>query len=169
MSSVLDAELLKVANLFGGEEAVAVTKVLKKLGEATDEKIANESTIRMNTVRKILYKLYDHGLVACTRLRDEKTGWYLFLWKLQPEQVDAFIRSRKRRILDRFKRRLEFESNHSFFACPKCQGVRLTFEQAMETAFRCPNCTGALQSAENPNVVKFLTGKINQIEEELRR
>ena len=85
--SVLDEELIKIANLFGGEEAVTVVKSLKKIGEATDEIIANDCGIRLNTVRKVLYKLYDHGLVSCTRVRDEKTGWFIFYWRLQPRLI----------------------------------------------------------------------------------
>ncbi|WP_455283785.1 hypothetical protein, partial [[Eubacterium] cellulosolvens] len=73
----MDEELMKVARLFGGEEAVTVINILKKKSEATDETLANESTVRLNTVRKILYKLYDHGLVSCTRVRDERTGWFI--------------------------------------------------------------------------------------------
>lgn len=158
---------MKVASLFGGEEAVTVVKTLKRLDEGTDEAISNESAVRLNTVRKILYRLYDHGIVSCTRLRDEKTGWYIFYWKLQTDQLDAFIRSRKRRVLDKLKLRLDFERNHSFFVCKKCQDVRITFEEAMESSFRCPKCGGQLESSDNSQVIEVLEDKIKQIQAEL--
>jgi len=167
--AVLDEELMKVARLFGGDEAVTVVNILKNKSEATDEMLANESTVRLNTVRKILYKLYDHGLVSCTRVRDEKTGWFIFYWKLQMDQLDAFIRSRKRRVLEKLKHKLDYETNHSFFICKKCGDVRVTFEEAMESSFRCSKCGGQLESSENAPVVEFLEKRIKQIEDELKQ
>lgn len=171
--SVLDEELIKVANLFGGEEAVAVVKSLKKIGEATDEIIANdlktEKEIRLNSVRKILYKLYDHGLVSCTRVRDEKTGWFIFYWRLQPDQLDAFIRSRKKRALDKLKTRLDFERDHTFFICRTDLDVRVTFEEAMESSFKCGKCGNQLESSENSDMVSVLESRIERLEAELSR
>ena len=172
--SVLDEELIKVANLFG-EEAITVVNSLKALGEGTDEIIANDcktrfnKEVRLNTVRKILYKLYDHGLVSCTRVRDEKTGWFIFYWRLQPDQLDAFIRSRKKRALDKMKQRLDYERNHTFFICKNDSDVRVTFEEAMETSFKCGKCGNKLESAENAGMVTVLQSKIERLEAELSR
>jgi len=167
--SVLDEELIKIANLFGGEEAITVVKSLKKLGEGTDEIIANDCTIRLNTVRKVLYKLYDHGLVSCTRVRDEKTGWFIFYWRLQPDQLDAFIRSRKKRALDKLKQRLDFERSHNFFICKTDSEVRVTFEDAMESSFKCSKCGNQLDSSENAGMISVLESKIDKLEAELSR
>jgi transcription initiation factor TFIIE subunit alpha len=169
--SVLDEELIKVANLFGGEEAVTVVKSLKKLGEGTDETITNDcgAAVRLNNVRKVLYKLYDHGLVSCTRVRDEKTGWFIFYWRLQPDQLDAFIRSRKRRALDKLQQRLEYERGHTFFVCKTDTDVRITFEEAMESSFKCSKCGNQLQNLENTGEVAFLETKIQRLEAELSR
>jgi transcription initiation factor TFIIE subunit alpha len=165
--SILDAEIIKVANLFGGEEAVTVVKVLQKIKEGTDEQVANESQVRLNTVRKVLYRLYDHGLVSCQRERDEKTGWYIFHWKLQQDQLDAFIRSRKKRVLDKLRQRLDYERNHSFFICKKDADVRLTFEEAMESSFKCTKCGSQLDNKDNSTLVMTLEEKIKKIESEL--
>jgi transcription initiation factor TFIIE subunit alpha len=165
--SILDEEFLKLAPFFGGEEALTVVKTLMKLKEATDESIANESGIRLNTIRKILYKLYDHALVSAKRVQDEKTGWYIFYWKLQSDQLDAFIRNRKRRTLEKLKARYDFELAHEFFVCPKCQNVRVTFEDAMESTFRCIQCGEQLKSVNNEKIVQFLAARIKLIEAEL--
>ena len=166
---MLDEELIKIANLFGGEEAVTVVKSLKKLGEGTDEIISTDCTIRLNTVRKVLYKLYDHGLVSCTRVRDEKTGWFIFYWRLQPDQLDAFIRSRKKRALDKLKQRLDFERGHNFFVCKTDSEVRVTFEEAMESSFKCAKCGNQLDSSENAGMITVLESKIDKLEAELSR
>jgi transcription initiation factor TFIIE subunit alpha len=167
--SVLDEELIKIANLFGGEEAVTIVKSLKKLGEGTDETVANDCGVRLNTIRKVLYKLYDHGLVSCTRVRDEKTGWFIFYWRLQPDQLDAFIRSRKKRILDRLKVRLDHERNHTFFVCKTDSEIRITFEEAMESSFKCSKCGNQLEGLDNSADVTLLESKIQRLEAELSR
>jgi len=164
----IDEELTKVARFFGGDEAVRVVEVLQRQKEATDDAIAAETGIRLNTVRKILYKLYDHALVSSTRVRNETTGWYTFYWRLQPDQLDAFIRSRKRRTLEKLKSRLEHERGHSFYVCRKCSEVRMTFEEAMETAFRCPKCGGHVTGVENTKIVEKLSELIKKLEDELR-
>ncbi len=163
----VNEELEKVASILGGEGAASVVQVLAKTKEATDDVIANDSGVKLNSVRKILYKLYDHGLVSCTRFRDEKTGWYVFSWKLQPDQLDAFIRSRKKRTLEKLQTRLNYEKSHSFFICKKCQPVRVTFEEAMDTAFRCSSCDGQLVGAENNGIVEVLSDIVAKLEEEL--
>lgn len=173
--SVLDEELIKIANLFGGDDAATVVKSLKHLREGTDETITNDCKerlkieVRLNSVRKVLYKLYDHGLVSCARVRDEKTGWFIFFWRLQPDQLDAFIRSRKKRALDKLRQRLDYERNHTFFICKTDTDVRVTFEEAMETSFRCAKCGNQLESTENSDVIGALETKIQLLEAELSR
>ncbi len=173
--SVLDEELIKVANLFGGEDSVTVVNSLKAIGEGTDEIITADcktrfnKELRLNTVRKVLYKLYDHGLVSCTRVRDEKTGWFIFYWRLQPDQLDAFIRSRKKRALDKLKQRLDYERSHTFFVCKTDGDIRVTFEEGMETSFKCGKCGNQLESSENADIVTVLESKIQKLEAELSR
>ncbi|MGQ9543347.1 MAG: transcription factor E [Candidatus Bathyarchaeia archaeon] len=162
-----DDELIKVAGLLGEEDATKVVRSIMKLKEATDEAIANDSGVRINVVRKILYKLYDKALVSCTRARDEKTGWFIFYWRLQPEQLDAFIRSRKRKSLEKLKVRLEYEKAHSFFTCNKCSNIRLSFEEAIESAFKCPKCNGQLVEYDNSKIIDELSKVIQKLESEL--
>src|SRR5229473_6035303 len=130
-------DLARLASFFGGEEAINVVKALAQAGVTTDDVIANQANVRLNTARKILYKLYDHALVTCTRNRDETTGWFIYHWKLQPDQLDAFVRSRKKKVLEKLRARLDYEKTHSFFMCKGCLKGRVTFEEAMESAFRC--------------------------------
>jgi predicted transcriptional regulator len=100
LSTIDDATLNKVALALGDEDAVRLIEHLKTVDEITDDEIANKTGIRLNSVRKILYKLYDHSLVSLRRTRDPKTGWFIFHWKLQPDQLEGFILSQKRRVLE---------------------------------------------------------------------
>ena len=82
LSTIDDATLMKVATAMGEEEAGKLIEHLKSVNEITDDEIANKTGIRLNIVRRILYKLYDHSLVSLRRTRDPKTGWFIFHWKL---------------------------------------------------------------------------------------
>lgn len=167
LSTIDDVTLMKVAEALGEEEAVKLIDVLKNSDETTDDEIANKTGIRLNSVRKILYKLYDHSLVSLRRTRDPKTGWFIFHWKLQPDQLEGFILSQKRRVLEKLNIRLEYEKNHDFYYChtPGCK--RIPFEDAVELVFRCSTCGKPLMHYENGKIVQLLTQKVEQLRKEL--
>ena len=174
MSVFVDDDVLrKVANVIGGEEAVLVVMALKRFKEATDDQILAyiaeqiETEIKLNDVRKILFKLYNHSIIQCDRLRDENTGWFIFRWRLQLDQVEGLIKNQKKRILKILKTRLDYEGGHDFFYCytPECK--RLTFEDAMEYIFKCPTCGKTLKHFDNSKIINALKEKTDQLEKEL--
>jgi len=167
LSTIDDATLMKVAEALGEEEAVKLIEILKNSDETTDDEIANKAGIRLNSVRKILYKLYDHSLVSLRRTRDPKTGWFIFHWRLQPDQLEGFILSQKRRVLEKLNIRLEYEKNHDFYYCfvPGCK--RIPFEEAVELVFRCPTCGKPLMHYDNGKIVLALTKKVELLRKEL--
>jgi transcription initiation factor TFIIE subunit alpha len=168
MAEFIDNEaFLKVADVLGGEEAVTIVDILKSSGEVTDDEIANKAGIRLNFVRKILYRLYDHSLLTLRRTRDSETGWFIFHWRLQPEQFGGFISNQKARVLEKLETRLRYEKNHDFYYCntPGCE--RIPFEDAMEMVFRCPTCNKPLMHCDNSEIVKVLSEKIEQLRKEL--
>ncbi len=167
LSNIDDATLIKVAEALGEEDAVKLIGILKNSEEITDDEIANKTGIRLNFVRKILYKLYDHSLVSLKRTRDPKTGWFIFHWRLQPDQLEGFILSQKRRVLEKLNIRLQYEKNHDFYYCytPGCK--RIPFEEAVELVFRCPTCGKPLMHYENEKILQVLTKKVEQLGKEL--
>ncbi len=168
MASFIDDEtLVKVAEAFGSEEAVRIIDTLKEVDETTDEEIANRTEIRLNSVRKILYKLYDHSLVALRRSRDENTGWFIFHWRLQPDQLEGFILNQKRRVLEKLEARLRYEKDHDFFYCYTDGCKRIPFEEAMEIVFRCSSCNKPLMHYDNDKIIDSLTRKVEQLRKEL--
>lgn len=162
-----DSVLMKVAEALGEEEAVKIIDILKNSSAITDDEIANKSGIRLNYVRKILYKLYDHSIVGLRRTRDPETGWFIFHWKLQLDQLEGFILSQKRRVLEKLVLRLEYEKDHDFFHCstPGCKKV--PFEDAVELVFRCPTCGKPLMHYENEDLIGVLASKVEQLRNEL--
>lgn len=167
MYFVDDKTLNKVAETFGSEDAVQIIDTLKGANEITDDEIAFQTGIRLNFVRKILYKLYDHSLVALRRSRDENTGWFVFHWRLQPDQLDGFITNQKRRVLEKLENRLEHEKNHEFYYCSTTGCRRTPFEEAVELVFRCPTCNKLMMHFDNKKLVEVLNVKIGELRKEL--
>lgn len=167
LSTIDDATMTKVATAMGEEEAVQLVEHLKNIGETTDDEIANKTGIRLNLVRKILYKLYDHSLVSLRRTRDPKTGWFIFHWKLQADQLEGFILSQKRRVLDKLNVRLEYEKNHDFYYCNTLGCERVPFEEAVELVFQCSTCGKPLSHCGNEYIVEKLSEKVDQLRQEL--
>ena len=167
LSTIDDATLMKVALALGEEEAVKLIEHLKGVEEITDDEIANKTGIRLNAVRKILYKLYDHSLVSLRRTRDPKTGWFIFHWKLQPDQLEGFILSQKRRVLEKLNVRLEYEKNHDFYYCNNSECKRVPFEDAVEVVFHCATCGSALVHFGNERMVIKLGEKVEILRKEL--
>lgn len=167
LSNIDDATLVKVAEALGEEEATKLIGILKNAEETTDDEIANKTAIRLNFVRKILYKLYDHSLVSLRRTRDPKTGWFIFHWRLQPDQLEGFILSQKRQVLEKLDVRLAYEKNHDFYYCytPGCK--RIPFEDAVELVFRCPTCGKPLMHYDNDKMLSALSRRVEQLRKEL--
>jgi transcription initiation factor TFIIE subunit alpha len=167
LSFVDEKTLNKVAEVFGNEEAIKVINILKDVDEITDDEIANKTGIRLNFVRKILYKLYDHSLVGLRRSRDENTGWFIFHWRLQPDQLEGFILNQKRRVLEKLQTRLDYEKGHDFYSCDSGKCPRIPFEEAVESVFRCPSCGQRLMHFDNAPIIKALELKVEQLRKEL--
>jgi transcription initiation factor TFIIE subunit alpha len=167
LSNIDGATLAKVAEALGEEDAVKLIEILKNSEEITDDEIANKTSIRLNSVRKILYKLYDHSLVGLRRTRDPKTGWFIFHWRLQPDQLEGFILGQKRAVLEKLDIRMAYEKNHDFYYCytPGCK--RIPFEEAVEVVFRCPTCGKALMHFDNEQMLAALSKRVDQLRKEL--
>ena len=163
----VDDETLKKVTALFGEDAVRVVEVLERVNEITDIQIVDQTEIRLNTVRKTLYRLYDHSLVGLRRTRDKETGWFVFHWRLQPDQLEGFIFNQKRRVLEKLETRLRYEKSHEFYCCktPGCK--RFPFAEAFELLFKCPACDKPMSYVTNNKIIEPMTQKVEQIRMEL--
>ena len=167
MARKRNKELMKFAEEIGGEEAIEVIKALEKKGEATDEELAEVTGIRVNTVRKILYSLYDNQLAEFRRTRDKDTGWYYYYWRLETKRLPEIIKAKKMQELKKLKEVLDEETREIYYHCGTPGHPRLTFDEAMEYEFRCPLCGEMLMQYDNTEIVKELQEKIKKLEKEL--
>ena len=158
---------VKIAGLIGGEEYLKVARALLNTEDATDEEIASATGLRINIVRKVLYDTFGKALITGVRVKDEKKGWFVYRWRAKRDQVDNFIENQKKKILDRLRKRLQYEEATEFYQCGNQDCPRVTFEQSVEMFFKCPNCKGLLNMVDNSKVKQALRQKIEQISRDI--
>jgi len=150
-----------------GEEGLDVVQCLIERDE-TDEKISEETGLRLNTVRKILYKLYDYRLASYVRTKDKEIGWYTYTWTLNLTRMDDILLLRKKHILSELNERLDFEREHVFFSCSS-DATKYSFDLATETGFKCPTCNSALEYVDNQANITALEKRVKKVEKDINQ
>jgi len=162
-------ELLAFIETVMGPYARKVFEYLVELGEeASDSQISEALGLKVNEVRKALYALSEYGLLSYRRVRDKNTGWFIYYWRINIDDINGILLLRKKEILRKLKERLNYENENSFYYCP-VDGTRYTFDEAFENGFVCPRCGAELIYIDNEKTKKILLEKIRVLEEELRR
>ncbi len=167
MSSTREELIKTVVQEFAGEEALEVLGHLKEDVETTDEVIATETGMRLNAVRKILYKLYDLHLASYRRTRDKSTGWFKYFWLLEPSRIHGILLERKLKVLERLEQRLIYEGQNTFYYCKNNGCPRHTFEEAMAQTFKCPICAGHLDHDDNSEIIRILKKQIELLKADI--
>lgn len=146
-----------------GEEDIDNLEIVKYLndGVTTDEEIAEKTGIKLNTVRKILYRLYDAGLASYKRSKDPETQWFTYDWHFEPEEVNKKIEENLQKKIEDLENYTEYEENTLFFKCPE-NHTRFDFADAYEMGFTCPECGEELTEDDN-------TEMINQLKEGIKK
>ena len=160
--------LKQVVIEFAGDDAYEVVSQLKEDEETTDEKIRDETGMRLNVVRKILYKLYDLHLASYRRTRNKETGWFVYYWKLEPDRIHDLLYDKKVKVLERLKQRFDFEVENTFYHCNNNGCPRHTFEEAMVNAFKCPICNNQLVHVDNSQIISMLKKQIAILDEDIK-
>jgi len=146
-----------------GEGGVEIASIIG-MKESTAEELAEETTMKINDVRKVLYKLYDHRLASYRRIRDKNTGWYIYYWKLDVEKAPEIIGEIEDNYLSRLEERLEHETSSMYFLC-KNNCMRYSFEEAQELMFKCPHCEESLEYFDNTKIITRLEDEISNIKD----
>ena len=151
----MELSQLEIDNLVGevsGRDAVPVAQFILNTGENVSEfLIAEKLEITINHIRNILYRLQENNLVTFMRKKDKKKGWYIYYWTFNKVQAGILIKKLKEKRILTLKKRLEKEAE-DFLSCRK-KCLRITFNNALENNFKCPECEGILKQVSNKKQV----------------
>lgn len=150
---------------FGGPEAIKIAKILLDADdETTDEKIAELSKVKLNIVRKILYILNENKLTKFKRVRDKRSGWFVYYWQESFDNLPILLDERREMVIRKLETRMKHEDQNYFFQCSNGCAGRYIFIEAMDLNFQCPNCNGGrLEEDRNDIKVKFLKESIMKL------
>jgi transcription initiation factor TFIIE subunit alpha len=150
-----------------GEDAVAITDYLYGKERISEFTIAEEVDYEIHTARYILYKMLENNLATFIRRKDRIKGWYICYWTLDLERIAR----KQRELLDdqisELENRLENEQGSQFYMCSNTC-VRLTFPEAAENNYKCPECGEIMNTQDNSRTVEFLQQRIDELNEEKR-
>lgn len=135
------------------ENSISIIKCLLE-GKITDEEISEEIELRLNIVRRILYKLYDAGLASYKRSKDPETQWYTYSWKFEGDRVIETIARKYEKNSKEREASIAYEEGNMFFTC--LNGCRYNFEDASEYNFLCPECELTLEYQDNTSLITEL-------------
>ncbi len=148
----------------GGQNAIAIFQVLISKKDITDEQIAEITELKLNKIRKTLYKFNESHVATYRRERDPDTGWFVYYWTFRQEGLITLIQQRQKAVLNVLQQRYDFESQNAMYTCDmRCQ--QLLFNEAFEASFMCPTCGTLLIQIENGDLLNVLQSKISQLTE----
>ncbi len=151
-----------------GDDVVTLVKYLKNKKNVSEFKLASIIKKEVNATRNMLYRLYENNLVSFIRRKDKKKGWYIYYWTFNLKRVKDLIKSLKKKRLIKLKERLERERGSIFFLCPnKC--IRLSFEQATEFEFKCPECGTLMEQEDSRKLIERIEAEIKELEKEVKK
>jgi len=150
-----------------GEDVLPLVKVLKNKKNVSEFKLASSIRREINMTRNMLYRLYDHNLVSFMRKKDKKKGWYIYYWTFNLKRVKYLTEDLKKKRLERLSERLEREQSTQFFSCP-APCIRLSFEQATDFEYKCPECGLLLHQEDNSGKITEIKAEIAQLQKDLK-
>jgi transcription initiation factor TFIIE subunit alpha len=141
-----------------------ITENIKREIKETEIDFEPDDTevLKLNTVRKTLYKLYSEKLAQFRRIRDKSTGWFIYYWWHEFDLLEEILIEKKKVVENKLRERLSFEEKNYFFICKTCQNINIkyNFDEAFELNFRCPDCGSPLEAQDNQKIIEVLKNKI---------
>lgn len=140
-------KILDIVYEIVGDDAAQVVEYLYTNPGASEFDISENIGFAVSQIRSILYELKAKNLIDYDRRKDKEKGWYLYYWRVLPQNFETVYMNEKKKKLEQFEERLESEENSVNYICPNfCK--RLSFEDSLENNFSCPIC-GTLMNEEN--------------------
>lgn len=165
---MIPQKILDITNELVSEEASQVVEFLYSNPGASEFDISENIGFAVSQIRSILYELKSKNLIDYDRRKDKEKGWYLYYWRVLPQNFDTVYKNEKKKKLEQFKEHLENEENSTFYICPNfCK--RLSFEDALESNFTCPVCNTLMNEENKTRKIDILKRNIAEHEDLLAK
>ncbi|HLC66764.1 MAG TPA: hypothetical protein VJK52_03945 [Candidatus Nanoarchaeia archaeon] len=149
-----------------GADVLPLVHALRNKRNVSEFKIAEQLKLEINVIRNMLYRLLHANLVSFIRRKDKKKGWYIYYWTFKPKMVPFHSQDLRKKRLEGLKERLQRERDNHFYVCDhRC--MRLSFEQAMDYEFKCPECGNLMNQEDNAKVIEKIEDEIKRMESEV--
>ncbi|MEW5955390.1 MAG: hypothetical protein AB1626_02520 [Candidatus Micrarchaeota archaeon] len=135
-------------------------KIVESIGDGTtDEKIEEQTKLKIAEIRSLLNHLHSYGVVEYTREKNMTSGWFTYTWKVNADRALQNFLVMKQREYSELKKQYATAENAFIYACrSKC--AKLAFDVALESQFRCPSCKGMLKEINASEEMAELEKKI---------
>lgn len=161
---VVDSVVSEVA----GADVIPLVRALKNKSNISEFILADKIDREINETRNMLYRLFDANLVTFMRKKDKKKGWYIYYWTFNARRVKDLVWGLKRKRIDRLKERLKREQSSDFFTCAsRC--IRLSFDQAVDFEYKCPECGQLMHQENNKQKIEEIMKEVAALEAELQK
>ncbi|MDK6027769.1 hypothetical protein QPL79_00060 [Ignisphaera sp. 4213-co] len=158
-----DSELLKIIEqMYGASGRKVLETLLNSSSGKTIDEIAQETGIRVNDVRRLLYEMSSGGFVAYIRSQRGESHWYNYRWFSNYSMIKAAISRRIKDVIRVLHERLNYESNNTFYICPNDFSI-YTFDEAFENNFQCIHCGSDLVEFNNKLITSYLTNVLEKL------
>ena len=155
------SEINRLVEEVAGRDSAPVAELIIVNGENVSEFLISETLeIGINQVINILYRLQENNLVTFMRKKDKKKGWYIYYWTFNKVQAKLLISKLKKKRILTLKKRLEKQAE-DFLSCNK-KCLRITFNNALENDFKCPECHSVLKQVNNKRQVESIKKSIKK-------
>lgn len=129
-----------------------------------EETLIKNKNLKASVIRKWLNELQSYHLTEYVRIRDKKTGWYAYKWKVREDNV---LRHAKKIISDKIenlRNEIEYLKLHPF----ACSCRKYTFEEALELNFMCPKDNEEIKEIDKSEEIKKREKEIEDLEKLLK-
>ncbi len=154
--------------VIGEPEAEEIIFYLRGKSNISEFIITEELDMDIHRTRKILYKLHDYNLVSFKRKKDKIKGWYICYWDFNEHIIPILERKLRAETLKKLEERLQKETSNFYYMC-RAAHTRMTFDDAFDEDFKCPECGEIMQQVENSRTVDFLKTRIIELKAEIAK
>jgi len=148
------------------EPTLKVLNILEKKPEVSETDIAEKLDIKINTARKLLYRLSELSIAEYTKKRhEEKKWWYVYFWHIDKRKIYQAYLKKKKQQLENKKQLLDAERKYAFI-CSSCKS-KYTYTTGLESDFTCAACDKPLSEIKTSRDIKILENEISVLEGEI--